>query len=239
MRCLCATLALLLSVPAGQAAALTKLSGSGICHDETSPWFSKTRSVREFADIASCLEVGRLPKTGRGNPDPASALVAVDAGTAYDRALYGDWQDIDGDCMNTRHEVLSALSTGPVTLSRSGCSVSHGRWNDPYTDQIFSDPKQIDIDHMVPLAWAHAHGAAQWSAEARMRFANDPVNLLAVEASTNREKGAKGPLEWLPPNAAFRCEYVTRFHRLVLQFGLTYEDREKRNMAALRAELCD
>jgi hypothetical protein len=28
----------------------------------------------------------------------------------------------------------------------------------------------------------------------REQFANDPVNLFAVEARVNRQKGAKGPL---------------------------------------------
>lgn len=228
----------LVASSASSALALTKLSSSGICHDEASPWFENTKNFTEFPDLVSCLAVGRLPKTSSASGNGQFSKARGTAAGGYDRGLYGDWADLDGDCLNTRHEVLQSLSTGPVTLAKNGCSVSHGRWNDPYTNQIFTNPRQIDIDHMVPLAWAHAHGAAAWTPEQRVSFANDPVNLFAVEASANREKGAKGPLEWLPPNQAYRCEYVTRFHRLVLRFGLSYAPAEAKAMDRLRAEVC-
>jgi hypothetical protein len=58
------------------------------------------------------------------------------------------------------------------------------------------------------------------------------------EASANRSKGAQGPLEWLPPNVDYRCEYVTRFHRIVLTYRLEYQPGEAAAMDRLRAELC-
>ena len=36
----------------------------------------------------------------------------------------------------------------------------------------------------------------------------------------NRQKGAKGPLEWLPPRESFHCQYVTRFKRALIIYGL-------------------
>nr|WP_273429863.1 DUF1524 domain-containing protein [Marinobacter sp.] len=51
--------------------------------------------------------------------------------------------------------------------------------------------------HVVPLAWSWSRGAHEWSNESGLRFANDLVNLLPVEASWNRSKGAKGPDQWL------------------------------------------
>jgi hypothetical protein len=144
----------------------------------------------------------------------------------YDRDLYDHWIDEDGDCLNTRHETLAQLSTGTVHFAKSGCSVSRGRWNDPYTGLIFTDARDLDIDHMVPLAWAHAHGGFAWSPEQRRQFANDARNLFAVEASVNRQKGAQGPTEWLPPNPSYRCEYVTRFIRIVKIYGLEMSANE-------------
>ncbi|MCE6958254.1 HNH endonuclease family protein [Cereibacter sphaeroides] len=228
-----------------------KLSRSGICHDASSPYYEKTTRFTAFPDLASCLAVGRLPKGAGAAHEAAPAEAAAPAPhpptwsvsqasstTRYDRDLYGGWTDADGDCRNTRAEVLESLATGPVSWSANGCSVKHGRWNDPYTGRIFTEAHDLDIDHMVPLAWAHAHGAAAWSTAARAAFANDPVNLFAVEASVNREKGASGPLEWLPPNAAYRCEYVTRFHRIVLMKGLVYAPGEREAMDRLRTEVC-
>ena len=43
-----------------------------------------------------------------------------------------------------------------------------------------------------------------------LEFANDPLNLLAVEASANRSKGDGDTATWLPPNKAYRCAYVAR-----------------------------
>lgn len=156
----------------------------------------------------------------------------------YDRKLYSHWIDIDQDCQNARHELLQELSTGTITLNKSGCTVATGRWNDPYTGHIYTTARDLDIDHMVPLAWAHAHGAHSWNADTRRIFANDPVNLFAVQASANRQKGAKGPLDWLPPNKDFQCQYVTRFHRIVVLYGLTYSLSEGQAMATQRAQLC-
>jgi hypothetical protein len=41
-------------------------------------------------------------------------------------------------------------------------------------------------------------------------FANDPLNLLAVAASANRQKGDGGTVTWLPANKSFRCSYAAR-----------------------------
>lgn len=72
---------------------------------------------------------------------------------------------------------------------------------------------------MVPLKWAWDHGADKWSQEKREQFANDRVNLVAVEASLNRSKGAKGLDEWLPP--ANQEQYKARFKRILLKYGLS------------------
>lgn len=61
---------------------------------------------------------------------------------------------------------------------------------------------------MVPLADAWQKGAQQWSTATRVSFANDPLNLLAVDGPTNQKKGASDAASWLPPNKAFRCRYV-------------------------------
>lgn len=56
------------------------------------------------------------------------------------------WADADGDCQNTRQEVLIAESRVPVTLGPKGCRVTAGQWHDPYTDRVFTNPRRLDID---------------------------------------------------------------------------------------------
>lgn len=226
----------------GASAAMVKQSNSGICHDDASSWYGRTKNYTAYGSMQECLASGRAYKGYSGSATSTSPRKSPSkqshAVQPYDRHLYDHWIDADGDCQNARHELLQELSTGQVTLNSSGCTVQHGRWNDPYTGRIFTNARDMDIDHMVPLAWAHAHGAHSWNADLRRQFANDPVNLFAVEASANRSKGAKGPLEWLPPSQAYHCQYITRFHRIVLTYKLQYSDYEAREMEALRGRLC-
>jgi len=80
--------------------------------------------------------------------------------------------------------------------------------------------------HVVPLAWAWDRGASAWLKEQREQFANDPVNLLPVEANLNRSKGAQGPDQWLPPTG--QCGYVARFSRITKKYRLTLATQENR-----------
>ena len=157
---------------------------------------------------------------------------------AYDRALFGRWADNDGNCRNTRHEMLAGLSTVPVQTTVDGCRITHGQWYDPYTGQTETEARDLDVDHMVPLAWAWAHGADKWSKERRRRFANDPVNLVPTDAGINRGKGADGPDDWLPPHAPYQCAYVLRFIRIARSYDLELERDEAREIAGIRDRAC-
>jgi hypothetical protein len=237
------------------AAQPVKMSKSGICHDAGSRSFKRTKNFTGFRSMAECLQHGRAYKgysgAARNVKRGVSSAKPVERnrttktsqrqskGVPYDRHLYDHWIDADRDCQNQRHEILQELSTGRITLSKNGCRVVRGRWNDPYTGEIFMNSKDLDIDHMVPLAYAHARGSHSWDADKRRQFANDPVNLFAVKASENRAKGAKGPLEWLPPNKDYQCSYVTRFHRIMKTYDLEYADWEKAKITSLRAKLCE
>ena len=156
----------------------------------------------------------------------------------YDRSLFGGWVDEDHDCLNTRHELLMKLSSSAAQTGANTCVVTRGRWNDPYTGKIFYEARQMDIDHLVPLKWAWTHGAYGWSYQKRKTFANDESNLFAVEARVNREKGAMGPLEWLPPNMAFHCQYLLRFFHITKKYDIVFTAKEADGFSSLRAKVC-
>jgi hypothetical protein len=59
-------------------------------------------------------------------------------------------------------------------------------------------------------------------------FANDLDNLILAKASLNRQKGAKGLTEWLPPNYSYRCEYIARFNAVMEKYELSYIPSEQR-----------
>lgn len=158
----------------------------------------------------------------------------------YDRdSQYGDWIDADGDCLNTRHEVLQQESLMPAIIE--DCKVIFGLWYDPYTAKTFNDPSELDVDHMVPLKEAHISGAYAWTDEQRRAFANDldnPGHLIAVQARANRVKGAKDPSEWLPPNEAFHCAYVKTWIGIKLKWNLSVDEEEHRTVADILINKC-
>ena len=159
----------------------------------------------------------------------APAAESPVTGTAYDRDLYGGWIDADGDCQDTRQEVLIQESLERVVLDDRGCKVVSGRWYDPYTGQTFTNPRQLDIDHFIPLAEVHRSGGHSWTSAERKTYANDlsiAETLIAVSASANRSKGGRDPARWLPPNADFRCEYVETWVWLKEQWGLKMDAAE-------------
>jgi hypothetical protein len=153
----------------------------------------------------------------------------------YNRKDYSHWSDDDDDCMNTRHEILALSSLTPPKLSPNGCYVSSGFWIDPYSGKEIKRASEIDIDHIIPLKWAHQHGAANWTKPKKQQFANDPENLLPVYDRVNQQKGSKGLLDWMPPNKEYHCEYADHWARVINKYGLILSDGEQLVVAAIES----
>lgn len=156
---------------------------------------AKPRAGTALAGLDKLAVKGRAPKTG------------------YDRGQFGgDWALIDGCDM--RQRILQRDLRRLIYEADSGCEISSGILNDRYTAQriVFhhGGTSKVDIDHVVALGDAWQKGAQPWSYERRVEFANDPLNLLASDASANRAKGDSDAASWLPPNKRFRCDYVAR-----------------------------
>ncbi|MER7955584.1 HNH endonuclease family protein [Streptomyces sp. NPDC096030] len=161
-----------------------------------------------------------------------SALAAVDTltvkgrapKTGYDREKFGRaWADVDGNGCGTRDDILRR-DLEDVRFKDGRCKVSSGILaDDPYTgDRVdfVRGRSRVDIDHLVALSDAWQKGAQKWDAEKRRRFANDPLNLLAVEASANRRKSDGDAATWLPPNKAYRCTYVAAQVAVKKKYGV-------------------
>ncbi|GGF49957.1 hypothetical protein GCM10011519_24960 [Marmoricola endophyticus] len=155
-------------------------------------------------------------------PGPGSALAAVSTlvvggrgpMTGYDRDAFGQaWYDADRNGCDTRNDVLRRDLVDRVM--KNDCKVLAGtRAPDPYTGRDIrfevGGASELDVDHVVALGDAWQTGAAQWGPAKRYALANDPLELLAVDASANRQKGDGDTATWLPANKAFRCAYVAR-----------------------------
>ncbi|MDN3310032.1 DUF1524 domain-containing protein [Microbacterium oryzae] len=158
-------------------------------------------------------------------------------GTGYDRVGdFGEsWLDVDGNGCGTRDDILRRDLADAVT--DDGCVVRAGELDDPYTGRTIAFERGVDtshlvqIDHVVALKDAWRTGAQRLSAQRRVALANDPLNLLAVDGSTNAQKGAGNAATWLPPDKAFRCAYVARQISVKAAYGLWVVPAEKDAMA--------
>ena len=149
---------------------------------------------------------------------------------AYDRDQWGRWSDTDGDCQDTRQEVLISESLVPVTYKTARqCRVSSGEWFGAFTGTTVLEPGALDVDHLVPLANAHRSGAWAWPEERKRAYYNsldDADHLIAVTASANRSKGARGPEEWRPTDESHWCEYAHDWIRIKQAWGLSVTSPE-------------
>lgn len=138
---------------------------------------------------------GRAPKTG------------------YSRQQFGDGWATTSGC-DTRNIILYRDLVDAVV--GEDCKITTGMLNDPYTGKqiAFKRGEQtsddVQIDHVVALSNAWQTGAQQLTAAERTVLANDPLELIAVDGQANQAKGDGDAATWLPPNKAFRCQYVAR-----------------------------
>lgn len=157
---------------------------------------------------------------GSGGGGGGAALTAAKAltvkgrapKTGYDRDRFGSaWADTDSNSCDTRDDILKR-DLEDVKFSDGDCKVSYGVLEkDPYSGKhvVYQRGRSlVDIDHVVPLSDAWQKGAKYWDSRKRIALANDPLNLIAVDSSTNRSKGDGDAATWLPPNKSYRCTYV-------------------------------
>ncbi len=162
-----------------------------------------------------------------------SLPVARQTPRGYDRARFGDWRDSDGDCRDTRAEVLVLESRRPVT---GRCTVVRGRWFSSYDRHFWRRASDVDIDHLVPLFEVWRSGGRGWASARRVAYANDLADgrtLKAVTDNVNQSKGDSDPARWLPQYG--RCVYVAQYAAVKIRWTLKVDPAEKRAMRKVAA----
>jgi hypothetical protein len=197
--------------------------GVGAPHQQPA-FASKAREV-----LATLPVKGRAPKTG------------------YSREQFGPaWSDVDHNGCDTRNDMLrrdlTALALRPGTR---GCVVLSGVLADPYTATAIkflrgnATSTAVQIDHVVALSDAWQKGAQKLSPAQRLSFANDPLNLLAVDGPANQSKSDGDAATWLPPNKSYRCTYVARQISVKSSYGLWVTQAEHDAMARVLSDCPD
>lgn len=207
-----------------------------------------------FAVLAVIVAVGVLAGSGRSGPVAGGTMPTVAPGSDvlagvtvvrerirgedYRRAAFGDAWDDDNNApggrngCDTRNDILNRDLDDKTHVSTKRCpqAVAGGTLRDPYTNATIAFVRgnrvgaSVQIDHLVPLAFAWDMGAKDWTDEMRARFANDPANLLAVAGGANQDKGDQPPGAWMPPNTAFWCQYAVAFIAVVRGYDLPVDE---------------
>ena len=151
------------------------------------------------------------------------------ARAGYRRQLFRHWVDADRDGCTTREEVLIAESRSAAQVDPYGCRVVAGDWYSLYDGLTFTDPAELQIDHVVALAEAWDSGASGWDAARREAFANDLDHspaLRAVSASANQSKSDLDPGQWKPTSEAAWCEYADDWVTVKKAWDLSADQNE-------------
>jgi hypothetical protein len=198
----------------------------------------RSAAARHTDQVASRTD---LPRVQPGADVLAGIGVVPQRRHRYDyiRSVFGDaWTD-DNDAplgrngCDTRDDILNRDLVDKTYVSTKRCpqAVATGVLHDPYTNKTVDFRRgakvgeAVQIDHIVPLAYAWDMGASGWPDNERVRFANDPANLLAVEGQANQDKGDLPPAEWMPPNHAFDCQYAMQFIAVLRGYSLPVDQR--------------
>ena len=216
--------ALLGNATSGQAnPATTAVAADDVSKSVAAQSNSLTTVRSALSTVATLAVKGRAPRTG------------------YDRGLFGQaWADDDRNGCDTRNDVLRRdLRAYVLKAGTHGCLVLSGTLHDPYTATTIaflrgrSTSAKVQIDHVVSLSDAWQKGAQQWSTPRRTAYANDPLNLLAVDGSTNARKGDGDAATWLPPNKPYRCSYAARQVAVKAKYGLWVTRAERDALARI------
>jgi hypothetical protein len=167
--------------------------------------------------------------------------------TGYERDQFGSgWVDTDHNGCDTRNDVLARDLTGEqFEPGTHDCVVVSGTLADPYSATTIDfrrgqgTSEAVQIDHVVALSDAWQKGAQGWDAQTRTAFANDPLNLLAVDGPLNQQKSDGDAATWLPPNRGFRCAYVARQVAVKLDYSLWMTAAERDAAAGVLASCPD
>jgi hypothetical protein len=190
--------------------------------------------------VGAATKSAAPPTAGAPTGAHGSALAAVNGltvkgrapKTGYSRDRFGPaWADTDHNGCDTRDDILKRdLRQTSFRDGAKQCIVTAGTLADPYTGKRITYTRgasKVDIDHAVALSDAWQKGAQQWTDDKRKGFANDPLNLLAVDSSTNRRKSDGDTATWLPPDTGFRCAYVARQVAVKKKYGVWVTSAER------------
>jgi hypothetical protein len=195
-----------------------------------SPEAKKTTTTLKKKTVATTIAKGAITADAPTSLSVLSTItVQNEYKTGYSRSLFKHWIDANGNGCDTREEVLIAESQSKAQVDAYGCKVIEGDWLSPYDNVKYTNPSELEIDHMIPLKEAWDSGAWNWTAAQRQTFANDlsdPRALIAVTAAQNGSKSANDPTNWIPPQKSYICTYLSEWVAIKAHWNLSMDQSE-------------
>lgn len=179
--------------------------------------------------------------------DLQGVQIANAADIDYNRDEWKHWSSAGSSCWDTREAVLLRdAEAGSVVLLDSSkkettdagkaCSIKSGKWTDPYSGKVFTDPSKLDVDHMIPLSYAARHGGQGWDEGKKESYANSldyGHHLIAASAAENRSKGDKGPSEYQPK--ILKCQYAVDWINISKNWNVSMTEADKKSLESMLA----
>lgn len=198
-----------------------------------SPQVSPDEPQLDASVLARRIESGEYTRASKALGQLAVAERAD--GSDYQRSAFSDdWAERNG--CDTRNRILQR-DLVDVVLADDNCTVLSGiLTRGPYSQKEIrfergvGSSNAIHIEHVVAVSDAWQKGAQTLSAEQRLQFYNDPLNLIAVDGPTNIEKGSQDAAGWLP-DPAYRCRYIARQIAVKQRYDLWLSAAEQRTMS--------
>ena len=199
---------------------------------------SEYSTTEPMSTISSSLSTSTVPvvqgdSEGSERPDPIGWLGRLTTAAENPRDGYNhdDWphwstNDLTG-CTSREETILRANLLEAHYDPIHPCKNIDGVWYSQYDGLTTTNPSTFDVDHVVSLAEAHDSGGDRWTRGLREKFANDPMNLIFVSASSNRSKKEKDVAEWRPPKAVW-CEMAVTVILVKGNYNLSIDSAERK-----------
>ena len=132
-------------------------------------------------------------------------------------------------------------SLTPAQVDAGGCAVIAGDWYSRYDGITWSDPAELEIDHVVALKEAWDSGAWAWDDARLTAFGNDVDDvrsLVAVTGAENQAKSDKDPSNWIPSNPDAVCTYLADWTSIKARWGLSMDESEHGRIRNLLTDRC-
>ena len=119
-------------------------------------------------------------------------------------------------------------NTSIIFTSNKNKTVQSGLWYDYFTDSYITNPKLLQIDHIVPFAEAFRSHTNHWTKKDIKHFfdTNIESGLLAVRSQQNNKKSDNPPNKYLPPNTKFTNIYINMYINTKKHYNLIINNHE-------------